>query len=446
MAMIADEVLKAQKCKELETKYGNVRKGLRMSLVTFLKDNPSYEKLIEGFVGIDPADKKTESKRNFLDEFGEISKLMDDTFNKLGDAEEGALAHKLTTVSAIYMERIGQTCMEAKLNYFPLHKEKFAMHVSEEQEVKAIVPRTTLKTIKNYLDKWFFLMQQYSVNAKAKIIYMKLSDFRDKLHNFEYIMGKSINKLQKDYIKEIVPFMKDTKLALLRMRKFFEAIDASAFGKMIKALTDVAMENGTRVYVKYNSVLTIVQGNVRKGSVIPVQTIVDKYDNFMFPIRQTVAELDTKLGGSRQKDPAKAFWDIASQITSFRDGMHSVIDEFSKGISPSDEDFKFFTHTVQAVLIPYMNQTKGEVNDTFIIGVRNLDTFFWKIMTKAIENSQEKGEKMDEIVGLAVRVTNKDLEAFLAENKDMLEDEVAGEIESGSKENASSTSAQTTAK
>ena len=418
MAMIADEVLKAQKCKELETKYGNVRKGLRMSLVTFLKDNPSYEKLIEGFVGIDPADKKTESKRNFLDEFSEISKLMDDTFNKLGDAEEGALAHKLTTVSAIYMERIGQTCMEAKLNYFPLHKEKFAMHVSEEQEVKAIVPRTTLKTIKNYLDKWFFLMQQYSVNAKAKIIYMKLS----------------------------VPFMKDTKLALLRMRKFFEAIDASAFGKMIKALTDVAMENGTRVYVKYNSVLTIVQGNVRKGSVIPVQTIVDKYDNFMFPIRQTVAELDTKLGGSRQKDPAKAFWDIASQITSFRDGMHSVIDEFSKGISPSDEDFKFFTHTVQAVLIPYMNQTKGEVNDTFIIGVRNLDTFFWKIMTKAIENSQEKGEKMDEIVGLAVRVTNKDLEAFLAENKDMVEDEVAGEIESGSKEHASSASAQTTAK
>ena len=46
MAMIADEVLKAEKCKELETKYGNVRKGLRMSLVAFLKDNPNYEKLV----------------------------------------------------------------------------------------------------------------------------------------------------------------------------------------------------------------------------------------------------------------------------------------------------------------------------------------------------------------------------------------------------------------
>lgn len=76
---------------------------------------------------------------------------------------------------------------------------------------------------------------------------------------------------------------------------------------MIKALADVAMENGTRVYVKYNAVLTVVTGNVRKGSVIPVQTIVDKYDNVMFPIRQTVAELDTKLGGNRPKDPAKAF-------------------------------------------------------------------------------------------------------------------------------------------
>ncbi len=428
MAMVADEVLKAQKCKELETKYGSVRKGLRMALVTFLKDNPNYEKLIEGFTGIDPADKKTESKHNFLDVLGELSVLMEDTFNKLGSAEDGALAHKLTTVSAIYMERIGLTCAEAKLNYFPHHKEKFAMYISEDQQVKAVVPRTTLKTIKNYLDKWFFLMQQYSVNAKAKIIYVKLGDFREKLHNFEYILGKSINKLQKDYLKEMLPFVKDTKLALLRMRKFFEAIDASAFGKMIKALTEVAMEYGTRVYIKNNSVLTIVRGNVRKGSVIPVQTIVDKFDNFMFPIRQTVAELDTKLGGSRVKDPAKAFWDIASQITSFRDGMHSVIDEFSKGISPSDEDFKFFNHTVQAVLIPYMNQTKGEVNDTFIIGVKNLDTFFWKLLTKAIENSQEKGEMMDEIVGLAVRVTNKDLEAFLAENKEVSASEMDADI------------------
>lgn len=434
MAMIADEVLKAQRCKELEIKYGNVRKGLRMSLVTFLKDNPSYEKLIESFVGFDPNDKKSENKRNFLDELSEISKLMDDAFNKLDGIEGGALAHKLTTVSAIYMERIGLTCMEAKINLFPLHKEKFAMYVSEDQEAKAIVPRTALKNIKSYLDKWFFVMQQYSVNAKAKVIYMKLNDFRDKLHNFEYLMGNAVNKVQKDYIKEIIPFTKDTRYALLRMRKLFEAVDASAFGKMIKVLADIAMENGTRVYVKYNTVLTIVQGNVRKGSVIPAQSIVEKYDNFMFPIRQTVAELDTKFGGNRQKDPAKAFWDIASQITSFRDGMHSIIDEFSKGISPSDEDFKFFTHTVQAVLIPYMNQTKGEVNDTFIVGVKNLDTFFWKIMEKAVENSQENGEKMDEIVGLAVRVTNKDLDAFLAEHKNMVEDDITGELEISSKE------------
>ena len=186
-----------------------------------------------------------------------------------------------------------------------------------------------------------------------------------------------------------------------------------------------------KVYVK-NDELVVEEVYNKDMGLILKSYFVDKYDNFMFPIRQTVAELDTKLGGSRQKDPAKAFWDIASQITSFRDGMHSVIDEFSKGISPSDEDFKFFTHTVQAVLIPYMNQTKGEVNDTFIIGVRNLDTFFWKIMTKAIENSQEKGEKMDEIVGLAVRVTQKELDNFLSENKELADENLADEIENAS--------------
>ena len=372
---------------------------------------------------MDPKDKKTEGRKNFLDALVEISKLMDDAFNKLGNSEGAELAQKITTISTIYIERIGQTCVESKKEYFPQHKEKFVMNVSEEQEAKSVIPRTTLKTIKNYLDKWYYLMQQYSVNAKAKIIYSKLSEVRERLLHFEYILGKSINKLQREYVREIGPFMRETKIAVLRMRKFFEAIDSSSFGKMIKALTDVAVEQGTRSYVKYNAVVTVVRGGLRQGSTIPVQTIVDKYDNFMFPIRQTIAELDTKFGGNRAKDPSKAFWDIASQITSFREGMHTVIDEFSKGISPNDEDFKFFTHTVQAVLIPYMNQSKGEVNDSFIVGVKNLDNFFWKIITKAIENGQDDGILMDEILGLTVKLSQEDIDRLSNEAKELMAEE-----------------------
>ncbi len=66
MAMIADEVLKAEKCKELETKYGNVRKGLRMSLVAFLKDNPNYEKLIDGLLVLTQLIKKQNQSVIFL--------------------------------------------------------------------------------------------------------------------------------------------------------------------------------------------------------------------------------------------------------------------------------------------------------------------------------------------------------------------------------------------
>lgn len=417
MAMIADEILKAQKSRELETKFSNVRKGLRMSLVSFLKDNPSYEKLIDSFAGMDSTVSSGEVSRNFLDDLHDVADLMDETFNKTGSAEDGALAHKLATVSAIYMERIGQTCVESRINYFPLHKEKFSVYMSEEQEVKSLVPRTALKSIKMFLDKWFFVMQQYSVNAHAKILYTKLSYFRDKLHNFEYVMGKTVNKVKNEYAREIIPFTKDTKLALLRMRKLFEAIDASAFGKMINALWDVAMESGTRVYVKYNTIITVVINSIYKGSVIPIQTIVDKYDSIMFPVRQILAELETQFGGVKTKDHSKGFWDVSSQIAVFRDGMHSVINEFSKGISPSDEDFKFFVYTVQTVLIPYMNQSRGEVNDTFIIGIKNLDTYFWKIVTKAIENGQPDGERMDEILGLSVKVTQKDLDNFIAEHK-----------------------------
>ena len=50
-------------------------------------------------------------------------------------------------------------------------------------------------------------------------------------------------------------------------------------------------------------------------------------------------------------------------------------------------------------------------------------------MTKAIENAQENGEKMDEIVGLAVRVTQKELDKFLSENKELAGENLAEEVE-----------------
>ena len=65
-----------------------------------------------------------------------------------------------------------------------------------------------------------------------------------------------------------------------------------------------------------------------------------------------------------------------------------------------------------------MTQSKGEVNDSFIVGVKNLDTFFWKIVVKSIERSQKDGEVMEEILGLSVRITQKELEQFIQSRKE----------------------------
>lgn len=415
MSMSFEELVKCDKDRELEKKYKNVRTALKLSLTKYISDSPSLERAVDKFSGCDITDKSSDSsKKSFIDDLLEISKFMEDAFNKIGDAKEGALAHRLASVSAIYMDRISHACYESKLNRFPMHKEKFAVNVTEEQEAKSVVPKMVLRSVKVFIDKYYFLLRQCSVNPKAKILFTKISDFRDQLHHFEWSIGHYINKLEGEYAKEIAPFYKDTKLALLRLRKLCEAIEAGPFGVFIKGFRDTALEMGVRAYIRYNPNITVANGNARKGAVIPIGSIIEKYDYFMAPIRQAVAGYDKAKRAMQQRSPLsenhKMFWDISSQITEFREGMHKIINEFSVGISNSNDDFKYFIYTVQNVLIPYMNQTKGEVNDSFVVGVNNLDVFFWKVMIMSIELGQEGGENMEEILGLTIRIKQSDID------------------------------------
>lgn len=415
MGMSFEELIKSDKDSDLEKQFKNVRTALKLILAKYISDSGSYERVIEGFIGADIDSKRSDpSKKNFLDDLLDIGKHMDDAFNKIGDAAEGALAHRLSSVSDIYLDRISQASYESKLNRFPFHKERFIMDVSEEQEAKSIVPRAAFRSIKMFVDKYYFLFRQCSVNLKAKAVFNKISIFRDSLINFEWAIAHYTNKLNGEYAKEIAPFHKDTKLALLRLRKLCEAIDAASFGSFVKTLRGSAIEMGIRAYVRYNPVVTVASGDVKAGSAISVGAILEKYDRFMLPIRQAAAEYGRTKKTATQRpstpDQPKMFWDISSQITEFRDGMHEIIDEFSKGINSSCEDFKYFSYAVQNVLIPYMNHSKGEVNTSFLVGVNNLDTFFWKIMVMAIESCQENDENIEEILGLIVRVRKSDAE------------------------------------
>lgn len=416
--MLADELLKVQKFKEQDAKFGPIRKGLRMSLVSHMKDFPDVVKNIEKFIGIEPTDPNgTASRANFIDHFIKTLSYLDESYEKLGNSTGATMVAKVNSLFSVYVERVGVESNEGKINFFPQHKEKFAMYTSEDQEMKAVIPRNTFKIIKTYIDKWYFVLLQYSINPRAKVLFHKISTIREKIQHFEFMLSKLLGPLQKDFAKELIGFMKSLKLTLLRLRKFSEAIDASNFGNLIKQLTDIAIEEGTRIYKKHNPIITYNSGP-RKGYSISLQNVIDLYDNATFAVRQTMAELETKnAGASHRRDNNKNFWDVASQMTSFRDGMRSVIDEFGKAISPSDEDYKYFTHTVQAVIIPYINQSRGQINQTFTVGVQNLDTTFWKLVIKAIELGQDNNEEITEILGLTVRITQKDLDSFLHTGK-----------------------------
>lgn len=427
MPKTREEFTKDLKDKELEAKFKNVRNGLKLALSKYMlePENRDFEKLIESFTGKDKNDPKRE--KAFIDDLLTLGNGMDMVFKESRDAEDAMLVQKLTTSALAYMDRVSEMCFQMKLDNFPRYKEKFDMGMSEEQEAKAVVPKGIFYSVKLYLDRYYLLFRMYSINVKAKALYMKLADFRGEVIDFEYNIAYNLSRVKGEYIKEITPFKREMKIALLRLRKLFEAIDASNFGKLAKALYSGGIENGVRVYIKYYPEVMIMKPGMGLTCMVSLKSILDNYENSMFPIRQIVADMDSAGYGRGpfkrkpapgSKDAMKTFWDVADKIKSFREGMHKVIEEMGTGLPSEDGDYKFFIQTVQTVILPYISQTRGEVNDTFIIGVKNLDVFFWKLIIKIIENAQDNGETIDEILGLAIKVNDKEIKAAMAALKD----------------------------
>lgn len=425
MPKTKEEFTKDLKDRELEAKFKNVRNGLKIALSQYMlePENKDFEKVVESFTGLDT---KTDSKRekSFIDDLLTLSKAMDDVFKDIKDSEGVVLVQKLTTVSQIYMDRVSELCFRMKLDNFPRYKEKFDMGMTEEQEAKSVVPKAIFYSVKLYIDKYYLLFRAYSINVKFKALFLKLGVIRESIINFEYNIAYNLSRVDVDHIKDVVAFKRNMKITLMRLRKLFEAFDASNFGKLSRTLYSIGIENGIRVFIKYYPEVTIKRYREGSSGNVSLKSILDNYEKFMFPVRQIAAELDAagftagkrgfKKATPANKEASKAFWDIADQIKAFREGMHKVIEEMGAGLSATDSEYKFFTHTVQAVILPYVSQSRGEANDSFIIGVNNLDIFFWKLLIRIIENAQENGESVDEILGLAVKVDDKDIKLALA--------------------------------
>lgn len=425
MPKTKEEFTKDLKDRALEAKFKNVRNGLKIALSQYMlePENKDFERVVDSFAGLDP---KSGSKRekSFIDDLLMLGKAMDDVFRDIKDSEGLALLQKLNTISQIYMDRVAELCLRLKIDNFPRYKEKFDMGMTEEQEAKSVVPKTIFYSVKLYIDRYYLLFRAYSINVKSKALFLKLAEIRESIINFEYNIAYNLSRVDAEHVKEVVAFKRNMKITLMRLRKLFEAFDASNFGKLSRTLYGIGIENGIRVFIKYYPEVTMKRAREGLNGNVSLKSILDNYEKFMFPVRQIAAEMDASgfTVGRRGfkkvvpagKESSKAFWDIADQIRFFREGMHKVIGEMGAGLPATDSEYKFFTHTVQAVILPYVSQSRGENNDSFVIGVNNLDIFFWKLLFKIIENAQDNGESVDEILGLSIKVDDREIKLALA--------------------------------
>lgn len=423
MPQTREEFTKDLKDKDLEARFKNVRNGLKLALSKYMLEPESkdVEKVIESFTGLDKAFPKRE--KSFVDDLLAVGSTMDSIFKDMQGLEELALVQKLSTIGTVYMDRVSEECFRKKLDNFPRYKEKFETGMSEEQEAKSVVPKTIFYSIKLYLDRYYLLFRMYSVNVKAKGLFIKLNKFRDTLINFEYNIAYYLSKVPNDHIKDTVSFKRAMKIAVMRLRKFFEAIDASNFGKLVRALNWVGIENGIRIYIKYNPDVLVKKPGLGLTGLVSLSSILENYETCMSPIRQMISDDDSSsILDSRKfkrhtptanNNDSKAFWDVADKIKAFRDGMYKVIDDMGVGIVSGDGDYKFFIQTVQSAILPYVSQSRGEGNSTFLIAAKNLDSFFWKLIIKIIENAQENGETVDEILGLSIKVSDKEIKTAM---------------------------------
>ena len=452
MLMMLEEIVKLEKDKDLEEKYKKVRQSLRLYIARYVAEysNGVLEKYIASFVKKEEIDeeeqtanvsvvdlnnpnvfvhkhvaatkKQKSSEQVILEELERVGNAMDKVFLDFDKLEGGMLATRISKEGIINMGAFAELLMDSKMKCFPRYIERFSYSVSEEQEIKAVIPRSTFKTIKLIIDKYYFMFRLISINPSTRDVFQKISTFREKLHNFEYLLFNYIRKLrsgEQDFSKIIGNYTRELKFLLLHYKKFFEAMNESQFGKLVNTLLDTSQEAGMRMFIKHNDSITVVSAVTRTEVVMKILLVLENFDGAMNPMQEILAPLDfskrkqvNDVDGELERQ--RAFWKVSILMPSFKEKMNIVINEFLKIVPQSHDDFKYLLHSVQALILPYMNQQNGEINESFTAGLKNINTLFWKLTMKIIEHSLPKGFLLSDLLGFQVRVSEEDI-AFYKE-------------------------------
>ena len=452
MLMMLEEIVKLEKDKDLEEKYKKVRQSLRLYIARYVAEysNGVLEKYIASLTKKDEIDeeevstvsvvdlnnpnvfiqrehvarakKQMSTDQVILEELERIGNAMDSLFVDFEKLEGGALATKISKEGIIKMGAFGELLLDSKMKCFPRYIERFSYSASEEQEIKAVIPRSTFKTIKLIIDKYYYMFRLISINPVTRDVFQKLSTFREKLHNFEYLLFNYIRKLrsgEQDFSKIIGNYTRELKFLLLHYKKFFEAMNESQFGKLVNTLLDTSQEAGMRMFIKHNDTVTVVSAVTRTEVVMRISLVLESFDAAINPMQEILAPLDfskrkqiNNVDGELERQ--RAFWKVSILMPLFKEKMNVVINEFLKIVPQSHDDFKYLLHSVQALILPYMNQQNGEINESFTAGLKNINTLFWKLSMKIIEHSLPKGFLLSDLLGFQVRVSEEDI-AFYKE-------------------------------
>jgi len=445
MPIMIEEIIKINKDKVLEQQYKDVRQALKLNLFKYIAEERGgiLEKSIETFVGKLNKEEDTgqnnkigydigsatnlggrkiytlPSRKNsdmaILDQLLKISDDMSTIFDGFEKLEGGRLRHKIGTVGIVNISNFIDSIKNAKLNCFPRHVEPISYGLSEEQEIKAIIPRSTFKTIKLMVDKYYYLFRLISMNQFAGIAFQKLGVFRDNLHLFEYSIFYYLNKLkdtESNNSATIGSYTREIKAMLLHYKKFIEAMYESDFSKLVNTLTDLSQEAGMRIFIQYNAKVDSLSGITRVKEEVNLAYSLMQFDETVKPILRLVETLDfsrsNKIFNSIGKKQ-EVFWAISAMIEDFKHNVNCIINEFLKIIPQTNADFKYFIHTIQSFILPYISQQKGEVSETFVAGIKNINVFYWKLMLRIIERSFEEEFQFSDLLGLQVHVLNEDV-------------------------------------
>lgn len=287
-----------------------------------------------------------------------------------------------------------------KFRAFPSNQLQINDHEHDMKEAKKIITKNSYRTINEYFDKYIFTLGMIQDEvAEAKPVVAKMQEIQANFWRCESLYYKALGTIaREEKLTGKVRIDDELKLALLRMREYFEAFEGGRIGIIVNQLLLEVK--------KYGSILATTLP-IEIPTAVPMKKIIEVYNALTEQVMSSAytfefEAIDLKRQGLNIP-PGFYKFKVNHTVQECENGIAIILKGLQTAFPPKDLTFEYMETAFHTILQQLYVRDHGDLTENIVNRLRQFDNQFWTCVYWILSASLEQLDlKFEELICIKV--------------------------------------------